>query len=220
MLKCKLCKAIVEQDSSTSLCYDCATDSLTHLNRESIEALGWEVIEENAYYIKFFKDDVRITWYVEQNMIKIYTDKQLMYKEIITMMSELKAVLRKLNLLSNMTKSEKILQCAKMAHQTNKAWCELNGDYSQVDWDKAEEWQKESAIKGVEYVLATPFATNDKLHNEWMQHKLNEGWKFGVVKDVEKKEHPCLVPWEDLEEKDKVKDILFRKIVNAVYYHE
>ena len=44
--------------------------------------------------------------------------------------------------------------------------------------------------------------------------------KCKLCKAIVEQEHPCLVPWEDLEEKDKVKDILFRKIVNAVYYHE
>lgn len=47
---------------------------------------------------------------------------------------------------------------AKICHQANKAWCEVTGDNSQKDWDEAEEWQRESAIKGVAFKIANPDA--------------------------------------------------------------
>lgn len=36
---------------------------------------------------------------------------------------------------------------AVVCHQANKAWCEMNGDFSQVDWHEAPEWQRNSAVK-------------------------------------------------------------------------
>ena len=42
---------------------------------------------------------------------------------------------------------------AKVAHTVNKAYCETLGDYSQPSWDEAPEWQKASALQGVEFHL-------------------------------------------------------------------
>jgi hypothetical protein len=62
---------------------------------------------------------------------------------------------------------DKIEQIARMCHQTNKAWCELNGDNSK-DWDEAQQWQRDSAIKGVEFKLDNPDAGHDNTMLGWL----------------------------------------------------
>ena len=109
-----------------------------------------------------------------------------------------------------------ILCIAKVCHQANKAWCETVGDNSQKDWAEAEQWQRDSAIKGVEFKLANPSAGKDAQHNAWMADKINDGWVFGEVKDAEKKTHPCIVPFEQLPEFQQKKDALFCAIVDAL----
>lgn len=47
----------------------------------------------------------------------------------------------------------KTVLIASVCHAANKSWCEANGDKSQQDWDRAEQWQRDSAIKGVELSL-------------------------------------------------------------------
>jgi hypothetical protein len=37
-------------------------------------------------------------------------------------------------------------QIARVCHETNRAWCEVNGDFSQMTWDNAEDWQRQSAV--------------------------------------------------------------------------
>jgi hypothetical protein len=59
---------------------------------------------------------------------------------------------------------DKIEQIARMCHQTNKAWCELNGDNSQKT-GTTQQWQRDSAIKGVEFKLDNPDAGHDAQHN-------------------------------------------------------
>ena len=105
---------------------------------------------------------------------------------------------------------------AKMCHQANKAWCEIHDDNSQKDWYEAEQWQRDSAIKGVEYRLANPSSGKDAQHNAWMADKVNDGWVFGEVKDAEKKTHPCIVPFEQLPLFQQKKDALFCAIVDSV----
>ena len=36
---------------------------------------------------------------------------------------------------------------AKVAHETNRSFCQTLGDWSQPTWENAPDWQKESAIK-------------------------------------------------------------------------
>ena len=109
-----------------------------------------------------------------------------------------------------------VLAIASIAHELNKAYCESQGDTSQVDWDKAPDWQKDSAVKGVEFHLTNPDATPENSHESWLKQKQEEGWKYGPVKDVERKEHPCFVPYAELPEAQKAKDYVFRAAVHEL----
>jgi hypothetical protein len=102
-----------------------------------------------------------------------------------------------------------IEQTAKMCHEVNKAYCEAIGDHSQVPWNEAPEWQQGSAINGVIFHLNNPDAKPEDSHNNWWKEKIADGWKYGPVKDTEKKEHPCMVPYEELPLEQRVKDHLF-----------
>ncbi len=105
---------------------------------------------------------------------------------------------------------------ARVAHQLNKAYCELLGDTSQVDWEDAPKWQQNSAILGVEFHHQLPDAGDDASHNSWMEEKIREGWVYGPIKDAEKKEHPCMVPFEQLPLEQQLKDALFRSVCNIL----
>ena len=111
---------------------------------------------------------------------------------------------------------EGLNQIAYMCHQVNKAWCEANGDFSQKNWDNAEEWQRQSAINGVNFRLSNPDAKEDSQHNAWMEDKINDGWVYGELKDSEKKTHPCLVPFNSLPVFQQKKDALFCAIVDTL----
>lgn len=110
----------------------------------------------------------------------------------------------------------KKLQVAFICHQANKALCETLGDDSQVDWSSAPEWQQDSAVKGVEFNLLNPDAPASASHDSWLEVKTEAGWKYGEIKDENKKEHPCFVPYGDLPKEQQAKDHLFKSIVSAL----
>lgn len=116
---------------------------------------------------------------------------------------------------------EKILQIAKIAHETNRAYCATIGDNSQPAWDDAPEWQRESAIKGVKLHLLAHGEGVDlgpsSSHDAWLAEKRGAGWKYGPVKDADKKEHPCFVPYEVLPAEQQLKDYLFAGVVKAFW---
>lgn len=78
-------------------------------------------------------------------------------------------------------------------------------------WSAAPEWQRSSIRHAVAFWDALP----DDLpfekvcaasHVSWMNHKTREGWVWGPVKDAEKKEHPCMVAYEELPPEQRKKD--------------
>lgn len=105
---------------------------------------------------------------------------------------------------------------AKVAHEINKAYCDSIGDHSQPSWEDAPEWQRSSAINGVEFHLGDPNASPSASHESWLKQKTEEGWKYGLVKDPVKKEHPCFVPYDELPVEQRSKDYLFKQVVHSL----
>ena len=107
-------------------------------------------------------------------------------------------------------------QVAQVCHEINKAYCESISDNSQPSWSESPEWQKSSAINGVQFHLDNPDAPPSSSHDSWLKQKEEEGWKYGPVKDAEKKEHPCFVPYDELPTEQKSKDFLFKQVVHSL----
>lgn len=107
------------------------------------------------------------------------------------------------------------LHIAQLAHEVNRAYCASLGDTSQAAWADAPEWQKASALAGVDMHIANPDATPEQSHESWLEQKTAEGWAYGEAKDAEKKLHPCFLPYAELPPEQKAKDYLFRGVVHA-----
>lgn len=104
---------------------------------------------------------------------------------------------------------------AQAAHRANRQYCFFLGDNSQVPWDEAPQWQRDSAVNGVRYAIDNDYPAPELMHENWMKVKLAEGWVYGEIKDPEKKQHPCIVPYEQLPEAQRIKDELFRYVVRT-----
>jgi len=109
-----------------------------------------------------------------------------------------------------------ILKIAEVAHEVNRAYCQALGDYSQPTWHDAPDWQRTSAVEGVKFHISNMDAGPEASHESWLTLKEKEGWKYGLVKDSEKKEHPCMVPFDQLPVDQQAKDFIFRAIVHVL----
>lgn len=107
-------------------------------------------------------------------------------------------------------------QIAQVAHEINQAYCNSIGDLSQPSWEEAPDWQKSSAINGVQFHLDNPDASPSASHESWLKQKEDEGWKYGEVKSAELKEHPCFVPYDQLPVSQRSKDYLFKQVVHSL----
>lgn len=107
-------------------------------------------------------------------------------------------------------------QIAAICHETNAAYCRQIGDNSQPSWENAPDWQRESAINGVQFHLDNPLANPIDSHDNWSKEKIADGWMYGPVKDPERKLHPCLVDYELLPVAQRRKDSLFIGVIRAL----
>ena len=104
---------------------------------------------------------------------------------------------------------------ARVCHEVNKAYCEALGDNSQPTWENAPEWQRASARMGVDLHTMGNFGP-EASHISWMKQKVDEGWVYGPVKDPEAKQHPCIVPFDQLPREQQAKDYIFRAVVHSL----
>ena len=103
-------------------------------------------------------------------------------------------------------------QVARVLHETNRAFCKAIGDDTQVPWDDAPEWQRDSVIAGINCGDLTP----EQRHQTWCDYKTDDGWVYGQIKDADAKTHPCLVSCAELPEEQRTKDYLFDAVLQTL----
>ena len=106
---------------------------------------------------------------------------------------------------------------AYVAHEVIRAFCKSIGEIPQPPWDELSQELKLSTLSGVMFRLGHPDASSADQHIQWAKDKEEAGWVYGPVKDPEKKQHPCLVPYEELPQEQRSKDYLFAAVVNATH---
>ena len=113
--------------------------------------------------------------------------------------------------------TEKEMFIARMRHL---GWCCYQiaaGQEYNVEPNKD---QLDSLLQGARYGLKKLDSTPEENHENWMHCKIEQGWKYGEIKDFEKKTHPDLVPFDQLPkiEKDKdIMDVLMNRELSKLY---
>jgi hypothetical protein len=46
----------------------------------------------------------------------------------------------------------------------------------------------------------------ENTHENWAQERISQGWRHGPRRDDDKKLHPCLIPYADLPDSERVYD--------------
>lgn len=108
-------------------------------------------------------------------------------------------------------------EIARVCHEANRAVQTIQASpliAISPPWDELDFETRQSAISGV--VNALKGATPEESHENWCRFKREHGWVRGPVKDLERREHPLLVPYDELPESQKLKDKLFLAVVEAL----
>jgi hypothetical protein len=106
-------------------------------------------------------------------------------------------------------------QISYVVHEANRALQRIFRDpVVSPTWLEAPASQRDGLMNGVQ--MAIDGATPQELHEEWVRFRLEHGWKYGPVKDEWSKRHPCLVPYDQLPEEQRVKDYMLSAIVRTL----
>ena len=98
---------------------------------------------------------------------------------------------------------------AARAHEANRILSAAIGETVQPVWKDAPEEQRDGIVKGVRFLYDNPGTSPASLHTNWLKDKLANGWRWGHTKSADKKEHPNMVPYEELSREQQMKDYLF-----------
>lgn len=105
-------------------------------------------------------------------------------------------------------------QIAEVCHEANRALQRQMGEIVNFPWENTAQSLRDSIIDGV--IEAERGKTPEEMHKSWVRYKTEEGWTYGPVKDFASKTHPNLVPYKDLPEAQRLKDMVFVGIVRAL----
>ena len=105
---------------------------------------------------------------------------------------------------------------ARITHEVCRQLNLFYGDAEYRPWQEMNDEEKNRAISGVEMALNDPNLTPEAIHAAWMKTMLADGWRLGEMRDPMKKTHPCIRPYIELDDKDKLKDVLFLAVVRVI----
>lgn len=108
-------------------------------------------------------------------------------------------------------------QIARVVHEANRAVQIEQADPTipvSAPWDETDPETQRSAVEGV--IGVQQGNTPAESHEGWMRFKLDNGWTPGPVKDEATKQHPLLVPYDELPTSQRLKDAVFVNIVRAL----
>lgn len=106
---------------------------------------------------------------------------------------------------------------AQICHEANRALQIVQADPTNPPsdpWDVTSAEIQASAASGV-HIRLTTGATPEQMHQSWCDLKLATGWTYGSVKNEALREHPCLLPYDQLPPGQQLKDALFSAIVDV-----
>lgn len=107
-------------------------------------------------------------------------------------------------------------EIARVCHEANRAYCLSHGDLSHAPWAETDQALRDSVCSGVAMILNNPETTPEESHQGWLDYKTAEGWVWGEVKLPELKQHPCMLPYDQLPPEQRVKDEIFAAIVGVL----
>jgi hypothetical protein len=112
--------------------------------------------------------------------------------------------------------AEAIQRIAQVTHEAMRAWQKANGQAPAPPWSRAPKWMKVSSVASVSWRINNPNAPASAQHDQWIAQKKTDGWRFGKMKDANRKTHPMMIPYRSLPLFERRKDALVNAVVDAL----
>jgi len=106
-----------------------------------------------------------------------------------------------------------VIFISKLAHNAMADNCLQNYNINVPLWDDLPEDNRIAAFNLTAYTYDHPDITDKELHDEWVKTKLNDGWKYGIKLDNDKKENPNIVEYENIPLHFRISSNIFRNVI-------
>jgi len=110
----------------------------------------------------------------------------------------------------------KLAEVARMVHQTDKAYCESIGDYSNKNWEQAEPADKKRMEDIVQFYTDNPLAMDCSIHNVWIKAMVMDGWVKGDEFNPFTKTHPGIIKFEEIPFEQQVRATIIRRVIGTL----
>ena len=108
---------------------------------------------------------------------------------------------------------------AKICHQSLNKISQTFGHLSLPHWDLLPSYRKEILINRVKDA-ARLRCRPETFHENWLNSKIDEGWKYGPDYDLERKTDPFIVEYQALPVEQRIMDQVFMAIVTSFVEHD
>lgn len=103
---------------------------------------------------------------------------------------------------------------ARIIHDAMRALQMAQGFTPSPHWHELAAEIRANAVKGVAAVREG--MTPEENHERWRAQLTGQGWVYGERRDAAARTHPMLVPWAQLSDAGRDRDVLFAAIVLAL----
>jgi hypothetical protein len=109
---------------------------------------------------------------------------------------------------------------AAACHSAARAYAISAGKFDTNPWEVAQFPIRTDTLEAVDLVLAGGGA--EDLHNRWLERMKEKGWTVldAAVEErtpnYDKKQHPSMVPFDELPHEERVKTVMFMENVNTM----
>ncbi len=113
-----------------------------------------------------------------------------------------------------MGQAKRIHAIAAACHEVYRAHIEAHTNRAMPAWGDTGDQQRQLAVVAVRAALKG--ITPAEAHGEWLAQMQSIGWKYGKEVDPGAKEHPLLIPYDELPGPIHEKDNLFCRTVQQL----
>ena len=107
-------------------------------------------------------------------------------------------------------------QIAKLCYESTQVFSEIAECKTRVNWENLNDEDKNIIVDIIRKLLTLESLSPDIVHDTWMEISKKYGWQLGIVKSRPFKTSPCFVPYSDLPEIEKQKDMIVLGSINSV----